>query len=177
MKLKTIYFLFALDIGQIGNCHGFNVRANKKKSTKKPKKPKKPKNQVNILLWPQDCDNSGDCPDYGECSSSSCESGKCSVTYEQCSTCTSGDLFWKNVKVIVKTDDYPEETEYIIEDVDTGETVMASSPFENERKTFSKRKCFKPGHYKFTIFDYGGDGICCDYGNGNFIFYFHLLAC
>lgn len=35
-------------------------------------------------------------------------------------------------------------------------------------QTISHSMCLEEGRFQFTIFDSGGDGICCDYGQGEY---------
>ena len=36
-----------------------------------------------------------------------------------------------------------------------------------EHTTYTNSKCLGYGNYEFIIYDLHGDGMCCDYGQGN----------
>lgn len=63
---------------------------------------------------------------------------------------------------------YPKEIAWFLKD-GKGNTVMTSPLYETEHFWHYKTGCLSSGTYEFTITDSGGDGICCDYGNGEYI--------
>ncbi|MBR9919998.1 MAG: T9SS type A sorting domain-containing protein [Bacteroidetes bacterium] len=68
------------------------------------------------------------------------------------------------------TDDYPGETTWEIED-DNGTVIYEGGPYGSTNTLFVEEFCLDPeGCYTFTIFDSYGDGICCNYGLGNYNF-------
>ena len=86
---------------------------------------------------------------------------ECNTDYLSCAECgVEGD----DVTVIVVTDDYPEETECTIEDIDTDTILMESGLLYYNSSNYTSTKCFQPGRYKFTIYDFEEDGI--SYGEG-----------
>jgi len=74
------------------------------------------------------------------------------------------DEFLLRVKLL--SDKYPDETSFEVSNSD-GVIVMQDGPFApNLEQTFSD--CIPEGIYDFKIMDSHNDGICCNYGNGNF---------
>jgi len=66
------------------------------------------------------------------------------------------------------TDNYPSQTSYIIAEQGTGEVVFAAETFDETGQLFTENLCLIDGCYTFTIFDFYGDGICCDNGQGSY---------
>merc|ERR1712151_372864 len=66
-------------------------------------------------------------------------------------------------------DDYPEETSWNIAD-SSGSTVLSGSNyFGFARKSITETSCLAEGDcYEFTLLDEYGDGICCDFGSGDY---------
>merc|ERR1712176_127003 len=77
----------------------------------------------------------------------------------------------KEVKVSVTTDNYPSETSWSITSVDDpGNDLMSGSNYADAGAIYSETAHLTCGKtYKFTINDAYGDGICCSYGEGNYI--------
>ena len=72
----------------------------------------------------------------------------------------------KVFSLALKTDDYPQETSWKLKNVCTGEIV-------NEGTTNSIQACLESNQqYEFTMEDTEGDGICCDWGEGGYKFYY-----
>ena len=71
--------------------------------------------------------------------------------------------------LFVKTDDYPEETTWDVKD-DQGTIVQSGGPYE-EPGIIYRDTIYIPseGCYTFTIYDEGGQGICCTHGNGLYL--------
>ena len=67
----------------------------------------------------------------------------------------------------LNTDDYPEETSWIIEN-DNNVIVASGSGYGIQNSNYESLHCLGEGCYVFTIYDAYGDGICCDFGNGSF---------
>lgn len=67
------------------------------------------------------------------------------------------------VSLALKTDNYPTETSWEIQDKDR-KVVASGGPYNKELITV--KKCLPSGEYTFVIKDTYGDGICCRYGNG-----------
>ncbi|MFK8056820.1 MAG: PEP/pyruvate-binding domain-containing protein [Saprospiraceae bacterium] len=73
------------------------------------------------------------------------------------------------VTVIINADDYPQETSWQIYDEISGET-LASGELSRNTEVFSEDICVDYGScITMSLFDSEGDGICCDYGLGNFL--------
>ena len=73
-----------------------------------------------------------------------------------------------NMALSIKLDSYPGETSWDI--TDTGNVVVASGGnYSGPGSTITATAALVPGSYTFTIYDSYGDGICCTYGNGNYL--------
>lgn len=72
-----------------------------------------------------------------------------------------------NVWVVIDTDTYGAETTWQI--TNSGNQVIASGgPYANSTH-YESQVCVQAGQcYTFTIFDSQNDGICCQYGNGDY---------
>ena len=70
-------------------------------------------------------------------------------------------------------DDYPEETKWVIKDLDTGEKMAQGNNYDESYigETIDEAICLPDGCYKLVVRDSYGDGICCDYGDGTFSIY------
>ncbi|KAL7537139.1 hypothetical protein ACHAXR_007614 [Thalassiosira sp. AJA248-18] len=69
----------------------------------------------------------------------------------------------------VKTDKNPGETEWNVIDNDTGNEVLAGGPYELPWAVYTRRACLPNGNYTFNMLDNGGDGVCCNDGQGFFV--------
>ena len=67
-------------------------------------------------------------------------------------------------------DDYPEETTWTILDQEDGNVIYSGGPFDESQagSTISTDFCLEDGCYVVAVEDAYGDGICCDYGDGEF---------
>ncbi len=65
-------------------------------------------------------------------------------------------------------DDYPEETTWLLYNYDTG-VVAEGGPYDEVGGNISEQFCIEDGCYAFEVYDAYGDGICCDYGEGNYV--------
>jgi lysyl endopeptidase len=75
------------------------------------------------------------------------------------------------VTVVIRTDNYPDETSWDIRDASNN--VVASGGAPGAANTlFNIPSCLADGCYTFTIYDEYGDGICCQFGQG----YYQILA-
>ena len=72
------------------------------------------------------------------------------------------------IQIKVTLDEFGSETSFDIEDSE-GNVVQSWGPFEDGKsgEVITRNIDLPPGIYTFVIFDYFGDGICCDYGNGS----------
>jgi hypothetical protein len=72
------------------------------------------------------------------------------------------------VEVNVQTDDYPAETAWtLVNKCGTGITI-SSPPYAWYSVKQSTSTCLPRGEYEFTITDTYDDGICCNFGQGNY---------
>ncbi len=70
--------------------------------------------------------------------------------------------------LIINPDNWPEETSWIVQTTDTGETV-ASGSLDNDSVQYVEDFCVNnTSCYELFVFDSYGDGICCGFGEGNF---------
>merc|ERR1719145_202403 len=72
----------------------------------------------------------------------------------------------KSVSVNIKTDNYPAETSWTIQDNCGAGMVGSGSGYSERNADISELLCLPESEYTFTISDEYGDGICCGYGNG-----------
>ncbi len=69
----------------------------------------------------------------------------------------------------INFDDYPNETSWSLVSSTSGEVYFSDGPYNTDIVQFIKSFCLDPDEcYIFTIYDSLGDGICCDYGEGNY---------
>ncbi|MCG8331081.1 MAG: T9SS type A sorting domain-containing protein [Chitinophagales bacterium] len=67
------------------------------------------------------------------------------------------------------TDNYPEETTWEVIS-DNGDILYAGGPYSQENTLIIEEFCLDPeACYTFAIYDSYGDGICCSFGQGNYI--------
>lgn len=84
------------------------------------------------------------------------------------STFTSAIQAGTTVTVKIKTDNNPEETTWTIVD-GTGNIISSGGPYTNPATLYTHEVPLDFGTcYTFTIYDSGGDGLCCSNGNGYF---------
>jgi len=69
----------------------------------------------------------------------------------------------------IKTDDKPAETRWNVVDNESGNAVLRGGPYALPWAVYTKRACLPNGSYTLNVVDSGGDGICCDYGQGFFV--------
>lgn len=78
--------------------------------------------------------------------------------------------YW--VDIVVVFDNYPEETSWNIQNIkDSGNSVVLKTFNGTTDDAYELRNeyvCLGEGAYQFMIYDSNGDGICCEYGNGNY---------
>merc|ERR1719469_463659 len=67
------------------------------------------------------------------------------------------------LEVVVKTDQFPTETDWQVTDASDAIILQADTPLNG---IATKTVCLDSGNYTFTITDSYGDGICCTYGDG-----------
>ncbi|MEL6923973.1 MAG: M43 family zinc metalloprotease, partial [Bacteroidota bacterium] len=85
-----------------------------------------------------------------------------------CAPCNTGGC--TDVTLTLTLDNYGAETTWAITD-GSGATVASGGPYTNGQNgtVVTASACLAEGCYDFTINDSFGDGICCSYGNGNYI--------
>ena len=72
------------------------------------------------------------------------------------------------ITVNITPDLYGSETTWDIKD-ESGATIATGGPYtDNNRTAISIDLCIPADCYVFTIYDAFGDGICCDWGNGEY---------
>ena len=71
------------------------------------------------------------------------------------------------LEITILTDNYPGETTWELTDMD-GTSIWSGGPYENQAETIIANFCPGAGCYTFSIYDSFGDGICCNYGTGDF---------
>ena len=69
--------------------------------------------------------------------------------------------YLSKVDIVIVSDNYPQETSWTLHSYD-GDLSLIAGGSESESLEL------EPGHYTFQVFDSYGDGMCCQYGNGNF---------
>ena len=84
-------------------------------------------------------------------------------------TCTNGEL---PMKLVLKTDEYPEETTWKIVQDSTGSIVANGGPYSAANTEVTIEECLPDVPHTFIITDAYGDGICCGYGSGDYKLYF-----
>lgn len=73
------------------------------------------------------------------------------------------------VTLIINTDDYPGETSWEIVDEGTNQTI-ASGGVDGASQVFTEDICLNYSScFSLYVYDSYGDGICCDYGEGDFL--------
>jgi hypothetical protein len=70
-----------------------------------------------------------------------------------------------NVDIIINHDRYFEDTNWTISELPSN-TIVEESPILDPNQ--SRTVCLKMGLYNFTIMDDYGDGLCCEWGVGNY---------
>ncbi len=70
-----------------------------------------------------------------------------------------------NLNVSLLTDNYGSETSWTLM---SGSTQIGSGNGYSSNTQYSDDFCLSNGNYVFTIQDEYGDGICCNYGSGNY---------
>jgi hypothetical protein len=75
----------------------------------------------------------------------------------------------QNIDVVLTLDDYGSETTWELKDAN-GTVVGSGGPYGNglDGTVIRDRVCLPDGCYDLTMFDQIGDGMCCDFGNGDF---------
>ena len=77
-----------------------------------------------------------------------------------CTPCNNGST----IEILLSFDNYPEETFWTLNDADNVNNFMSGGG----QWTNSDQYCAPPGTYQLTVYDTYGDGMCCDFGMGDF---------
>jgi hypothetical protein len=91
------------------------------------------------------------------------------LTNNSATTTTSLDSDYDIITLIINPDDYPYETSWEVYDEGENKTI-ASGALHSGTQVFSEDICLNYGScFSLFVYDSFGDGICCDYGFGNFL--------
>jgi hypothetical protein len=90
-------------------------------------------------------------------------------TNNSASTTTTLDSDYDIVTLIINADNYPGETSWEVIDEGTNETIAVGGVW-GAGETFSQDICLNYGScFTLYVFDSFGDGICCGFGEGDFL--------
>jgi hypothetical protein len=72
------------------------------------------------------------------------------------------------VKIFIRTDKAPTETTWKIKKISTGEIIAEGGPYDESLHVYTENVALEElaECYTFTIYDAGGNGICCSNGSG-----------
>ena len=85
------------------------------------------------------------------------------------STTTSLDSSYDTITFIINPDDWPQETSWKLYDNNTNEVISAGS-LDSGSEYYAEEICVNyESCFTLDVFDSYGDGICCGYGEGNFM--------
>ena len=73
-----------------------------------------------------------------------------------------------NIAVEVHTDNNAHETSWTLVHTITDQTVEMSPVYSKPATSYLNQYCVDEVEYKFTIYDSGNDGLCCEHGNGSY---------
>ncbi len=81
--------------------------------------------------------------------------------------CDTPNTTCEDVTIRLTLDDYGSETRWILRDGDN-KVVARGGPYQDGQAgtVIEETFCLEDDNYKFILKDSYGDGICCDYGNG-----------
>ncbi len=81
-------------------------------------------------------------------------------------TFTNAPVSTSQVQLVIRTDNAPEETTWVFKN-SLGETIASGGPYTQPNKIYQQVITLpKPDCFRFTLYDAGGNGICCLNGNG-----------
>ena len=76
------------------------------------------------------------------------------------------------ITLLLLTDDWAEETAWAIYEEGNSTPIITSSGYDQDATLYSEEICLDPNAcYTFEMTDSYGDGICCNYGEGNYGLY------
>lgn len=85
------------------------------------------------------------------------------------STITDLESDYGIITLVINADDYANETTWEIYDQRLNQ-IIASGGINGNNQTFKEEVCLSYGScFTLNVYDSYGDGICCDYGEGNFL--------
>ncbi len=91
------------------------------------------------------------------------------LTNNSASTTTSLDSDYDIITVVFNTDNYPEETTWEIIDEETNQMIASGNTPVGLGQTYSEDICLNYAScFTLYVYDSYGDGICCNFGQGNF---------
>lgn len=90
-------------------------------------------------------------------------------SYKVCAQCNGGQV---QIKVVLVTDQYPQETDWKV--YDNNNNIILQAPAAMVANTMYMDSICVPANicYQFKITDQAGDGICCNYGIGHVEVYY-----
>lgn len=72
----------------------------------------------------------------------------------------SPETIGKTLKLSIRTDNNPQETRWIVTNLETGEEILEGGPYDQANHLYTETlEITGDGCYDFTIFDTGGDGL------------------
>lgn len=78
------------------------------------------------------------------------------------------DSDFENITVVINADNYPQEISWQLTDLASGE-LIDSGALEDDDDFYSQDVCVDYGScFTLQVFDSFGDGLCCQFGDGNF---------
>ena len=90
-------------------------------------------------------------------------------TNDSVSTTTSLESSYDTITFIINPDDYPQETSWKLYDNNTNQVISTGS-LDSDSEYYAEEICVNyESCFTLDFFDSYGDGICCGYGEGNFM--------
>lgn len=90
------------------------------------------------------------------------------LTNNSATTTTDLDSDYDVITLVINPDNYPQETSWELYD-EVAKKVVASGSLQSGMSSFSEDICVNYNScFSIYVFDSYGDGICCNYGNGDF---------
>lgn len=90
-------------------------------------------------------------------------------TNNSASTIADIDSDFDIITLVINTDDYADETTWELFDQKANQ-IIASGDVDGNNETFTQDICLNYSScFTLNVYDSYGDGICCDYGEGNFL--------
>jgi len=119
-----------------------------------------------LLLQNPDCDDVDDPSPLSLGAVGGCDQVARAPTPAPTPVACAGSCDSRDYVMSLTTDDYPAENSWVLMD-DAGEEVASSGgALSEKRKVHEKHLCLGSGAYTFILSDSYGDGMCCQYGEG-----------